>query len=301
MNQLIATGLVAGVGLASIYILVSLSLTLVLTASGVFNFAQSSIVMGATIASFYLTVSLHMPAIAVVALTVVGGGAAGAVTHFLAVAPALDRAANFTEATLLTTFGLGTAVNAFAALLFGSEPRSVPSYVPNAPIIIASVPVRPIYAVMVGVAAIVVIATELVMRRTEVGLVFRITLEDRAGAELAGIRTKRVVIVAFIIAGAISGVAGFLVAPAIAASAYTAQQFAFYGFAAIAIGGFGSFAGTLVGGMIVGLVGGLVPTVLTTVYVNPILYGLILVVLIVKPTGLWGAAGLFGSAKAREV
>lgn len=299
--QLLLVGLSAGVGLAAIYVLISLAFTIVLTAAGVFNFAQASIVMGATFEAFYLGSVAGFPGIVVLGLSLAAGAVAGWISYAICVRPALGRSRDVTEATLLTTFGLGIAVNSYAALQFGAEPRAVASYVSRVPILIGGVPVQPIYLVMIGVAAAVVIATEIILRKTEIGHVFRFTLEDPEGAQLVGIKTKAVIQVTFIIAGAISGGAGYLVAPVISASAYSAQNLAFYGFAAIAIGGFGSFTGTLIGGLIVGLLGGVVPAVLNSAYINPILWGIILTILLVKPAGLWGTAGLFGSAKSRDV
>lgn len=299
--QLLLIGLSTGVGLAAIYILISLAFTIVLTAAGVFNFAQASIVMGATIETFYLGSVAHLAGILVLVVSLAAGAVAGWLSFVICVRPALGRSLDVTEATLLTTFGLGIAVNSYVALQFGAEPRAVAPYVSRVPILIAGVPVEPVYLVMIGVAAAVVIATEVILRRTEVGHVFRFTLEDPEGAQLVGIKTKAVIQITFVIAGAISGGAGYLIAPVISASAYSAQNLAFYGFAAIAIGGFGSFTGTLIGGLIVGLLGGVVPAVLNSAYINPILWAIILTILLAKPAGLWGTAGLFGSVKSREI
>ena len=73
------------------------------------------------------------------------------------------------------------------------------------------------------------------------------------------------------------------------------------GFAGMAIGGFGSFAGSLVGGLVVGLIAGLTPTLAPPHLALPLLWIIVVAVLLVKPMGLWGAAGLFGSAGLREV
>jgi branched-subunit amino acid ABC-type transport system permease component len=202
---------------------------------------------------------------------------------------------------MLTTIGLGTGMNAVAALLFGSDSFRVPSYVSDAPLHLFSIPFRPTYLVMIAVGTGITLIVEWVVRRTEVGHMFRATLEDPEGARLLGIDTRKVIALAFGLAGAMSGLAGFLIAPTIGASAFTAQELAFYGFAGMAIGGFGSFAGSLAGGLIVGLVAGLMPTLATPHLALPLLWTIVVAVLLVKPSGLWGAAGLFGSARLREV
>ncbi len=297
----IALGAITGLALASIYVLIAISFTLILAASGVFNFAQGTIVMGATIASFLLGVQLGWPPLATVSAVVGLGILAGLLNHVLAVWPAIGRSKSFTHTTMLTTIGLGTGMNAVAALLFGSDSYRVPSYVSEAPIHLLSIPLRPTYLVMIAMGIGTTMAVDWAVRRTEIGHMFRATLEDPEGAQLLGIDTRKIIALAFGLAGAMSGLAGFLIAPTIGASAFTAQELAFYGFAGMAVGGFGSFAGSLVGGLVVGLVAGLTPTLAASHLSLPLLWIIVVAVLLVKPSGLWGAAGLFGSARLREV
>jgi branched-chain amino acid transport system permease protein len=276
----IALGVVTGLALASIYVLIAISFTLILAASGVFNFAQGTIAMGGTVLAFLLGVKLGWPPLVAAAAIAGLGVVAGLVNHLLAVWPAIGRSKSFTHTTMLTTIGLGTGANALVALLFGSDSYRVPSYVSDDPLHLFSIPLRPTYLVMIAVGTGVTLLVDWVVRRTEIGQMFR---------------------AAFGLAGAMSGLAGFLVAPTIGASAFTAQDLAFYGFAGMAIGGFGSFAGSLVGGLIVGLVAGLTPTLAPPHLALPLLWIIVVAVLLVKPMGLWGAAGLFGSAGLREV
>lgn len=297
----ILLGLVTGLALASIYVLIAISFTLVLAASGVFNFAQGTIVMGGAVLSFLLGVQLGWPPLITVAAIAVIGVLAGLLTHLLAVWPAIGRSRSFTHMTMLTTIGLGTGANALAALLFGSDSHPVPSYVSDSPVSLFSIPLRPTYIVMIGVGASVTLAIEWLVRRTELGHIFRATLEDPEGALLLGIDTRKVIAFAFGLAGAMSALAGYLIAPVISASAFTAQELAFYGFAGMAIGGFGSFAGALAGGAIVGVIAGMVPTLANPHLALPLLWIVVVVMLLAKPAGLWGTAGLFGSAKIREV
>jgi branched-chain amino acid transport system permease protein len=297
----IMLGIVTGFALASIYVLIAVSFTLVLAASGVFNFAQGTIVMGGTVLAFILGVQLGWPAFATICAIVAVGVLGGLLTHVLAVWPAMGRSKAFGHTTMLTTIGLGTAANAIVALLFGSDSYRVPSYVSDNPISFLSIPLRPTYLVMIAVGVIVTGVVDWVIRRTTVGHVFRATLEDPEGAQLLGINTVTVITFAFACAGAMSALAGYMIAPVIAASAFTAQDLAFFGFAGMAIGGFGSFAGALVGGLIVGLIAGVTPTFASPHLALPLLWLVCVAVLLVKPGGLYGTAGLFGSARIREV
>ena len=294
-------GVVSGLAFASIFVLIALSLTLVLAASGVFNFAQGTLVMIGTVLAYLFGVRLGWPVLTVVAAILALGVLGGLLTHAVAVWPAMGRSRSFSHTAVLTTIGLGTAANAAVALLFGGESWVVPSFVSDDPLRLGSVPIRPIHVVMVVVGGGLTLLVDRIIRATALGNIFRATLEDPEGAMLMGIDTRRVITLVFGVAGALSAIAGFLVAPVIHASAFTAQELAFFGFAGMAIGGFGSFSGALLGGVLVGLIYGLVPVLWDPHLTVPILWTVVVAVLLVRPMGLLGTAGLFGSAKSREI
>lgn len=297
----ITIGIFTGLALGSIYMLISLSLTLVLAASGVFNLAQGVIVMIGTILAYVLAVHLEWPFLLGVTVTGLVGTALGFATYLIAIRPTMGRSLQFTQTTLLTTIGMATALSAVVAIFFGGDARRVPPFVSDDPVFFLNVPLRQTYLLMIAVGVIATVAIEWTLRRTAIGHVFRATLEDADGASLSGIDTRKVIAIAFAIAGGLARLAGYLIAPVTAASAFAAQEMAFYGFAGMAIGGFGSFAGALVGGLVVDLLAGVVPTLVDPHLTIPIIWGVVILVLIVKPAGLFGTAGLFGAAQMREV
>ena len=298
---LLFIAIATGLGFAAIYVLIAISFTLVLASSGVFNFAQSIPVVLAGIAAYLLSTKGNWPALAVVAAVLVVGGLCGMVTYGAAVMPALSRGNFFTETTLLTTIGLGTAVSALIAHYFGSEARPVESYVTSAPLSIFGAPLRPIYLTMVVLAIVISLSVDRVMRKSQVGHVFRVTLEDRDGAQLLGVNVRRVMAYTFVIAGALAAFAGFLIAPVTGASAFSAQNLALYGFAGMTIGGFGSFSGALVGGVIVGMITGITPAYANPALATPLVWFAMVIILLIRPSGIAGAGGLFGAAASREV
>jgi branched-subunit amino acid ABC-type transport system permease component len=297
----IALAVISGLAFASIFVLIALSLTLVLAASGVFNFAQGTVVMGGTVLAYLLGVQLGWPVLGTIALILGIGTLCGLLTHLIAIWPAIGRSRSLSHTAVLTTIGLSTAVNAGVALLFGAETRIVPSFVTDTPVHFGSIPVRPIHLVMVVVGSVLTLVLDLVIRKTSLGGIFRATLEDPEGALLMGVDTRKVILLAFGAAGAISALAGYLVAPVVHASVFTAQELAFFGFAGMAIGGFGSFSGALVGGVVVGLIYGVVPVLWDSHLTVPLLWAVVVTVLLIRPAGILGTAGLFGSAKSREI
>lgn len=303
MAELVAIATVSGLGLGGLYGLVAMGYTLVMAASGVFNFAQGSIVMGGALVMLGLWQYLHWPILGVVGVVLLGGALLGILSYVLAVFPVAKRhgVAELTEGTLVTTFGLGLILNSVTALTFGYNTVPVNSYVSDSPLRIAGVPIRPIYLVMIGATVVIVIAMEMFLRRTRTGLVLRATVLDSEGAILAGIPIMRVVLRAFLVAGALAALAGLLMVPVTSASPFIADQLALYGFAGMAIGGYGSFKGAFVGGVVVGVATTVPPIWVNPTFVSTIVYGLMLLVLLVRPRGLFGSAGTFGSARLRDV
>lgn len=303
MYQEVGDAVVAGLGVGALYALIAMGYTLILAASGVFNFAQGSLVMGGALAMYGLWQVSHVQFIGVLAILAVGGAVVGAITHLVAVLPVTNRRGvrSLTEGTLVTTFGFGLVLNTIAGMTFGYSVQPVNSYVTSQPIDVIGLQIPPIYLVMVGATLVAASIMEVVLHRTRAGLVLRAVVEDAEGAGLAGIRLSRVVLVAFGLAGALAAVAGALLAPISFASIDIGTQLVLLGFAGMAIGGFGSFTGALIGGILVGLTSTVVPIWLPAIYVNLIIYGGMTVVLILRPRGLFGSAGRFGAAALREV
>jgi len=305
VGALVANAIVAGLGVGSIYGIIAMGYTLILGASGVFNFAQGSAVMAGALVSFGLGTQLHYPVLVVVGIVMATGGVVGLVSHTIAVLPLTHRTgiSSLTFGTFLSTLGLGLAFNSIVSLTFGDgtiEP--VNFYVSTTSIRVFGLDIRPIYLVMMGVTAALAIIFEYISRATPTGLVMRAVFNDIEGAAIAGISITSAVRRVFVVGCMLAALAGFLVAPISFAQTGIANQYAFYGFAAMAIGGYGSFVGAILGGLLVGLVGE-VPVI----WINPnwsgaLIYAALLVILLARPQGIFGSGGsAFGAAAIREV
>jgi branched-subunit amino acid ABC-type transport system permease component len=303
MATLIGIGIVTGLGLGSMYALISAGYTLILASSGVFNFAQGSIVMAGALGAYGLSYEASLPFPLTCLAVIAGGAVAGVISELLAVHAVArsGHAGNLTEGTLVTTLGLGLAMNSAVALTFGLDTRPVPSYVSDSPIKLLGVPIRPVYLVMMGAVIVFAVVMETVLHRTRTGVVLRATVEDAEGASLNGISILKVVLRSFAVAGAIAALAGALVVPVTSASPFLADQIALLGFAGMAIGGYGSFSGALVGGMVVGLLTGLLPIWVDPHLSSVIVYLVMVGFLLLRPRGLFGSAGMFGAARLRDV
>jgi branched-subunit amino acid ABC-type transport system permease component len=280
---------------------VALGYTLVLAASGVFTFAQGALVSAGAVLAYTLGVTHHLPVLVVVALVMLAGVLLGVLSELVAVRAFVHRPESLTHEALVSTLGLGLAVTAAIEIWFGANTESVPSYVSTHVLTFRNVPIRPVYIAMVIAAAVLTLVLDRVVMKTGLGLVLRALINDREGATLLGINPAKVIVAAFAVAGALACLAGYLVAPVTSASVFVGDRFALFGFAAMAIGGYGSFRGAIVGGIIVGQIVGLTPVWFDASFAQPLVFLVLLAVLVIRPTGLFGTAGQFGTARLREV
>jgi branched-chain amino acid transport system permease protein len=301
MMTLLFVGLFAGLALASVYLLIAMSFTLIVGVSGVFNFLQATYMMLAAVLT-YVFVNLHgwSPYMALVLLLPLGA-LAGMVTNWVLVQPVEGRAKHLIEAALLTTLGAGTAIVAIVSILFGSESKTVQPYVSPDPWVIGSISINQTNVLIVVVSFTFAALFDQILRRTTMGRITRLTLEDKEGAELSGIKVKRVTTYSFAAAGAIAALAGWLIVPVIAASPSSAEHLAFFAFAAMTIGGFGSFGGAAIGALMVGLVQGIAPLYIDANWTIVLVVLGVGLLMVIRPSGLRGTAGLFGASAVREI
>jgi branched-chain amino acid transport system permease protein len=299
--ELILLGVMTGIGLGAVYTLVALSYTLVLSTSGVFNFAQGGLVMAGAIGSYVLSVRLGAPAVLALLVLLPAGAVAGLVTERVAVRPFLGRSRSLTEEALVSTLGLGLVITALAAIFFGYDEHDMPPYISTRVTFVGPLPVRPIFLLMLFCGGSVSLVIDAVMTRTRLGALLRAVIIDPDGASLLGIDVRRVVTVSFAIAGALAVAAGFLLVPITSASIFVGDRLALLGFVAMALGGFGSFRGAIVGGIVVGLLVAVGPVVVDPLLVQPLVLLLLILVLVIRPGGFFGVAGQFGTGSLRDV
>ncbi|MBW0089860.1 branched-chain amino acid ABC transporter permease [Pseudonocardia sp. KRD-184] len=286
--QTFFVSLQSGIGLGSVYALMALSFTLVYSATGYFHLGIGSFVTLGAVLAHVGTVGLALPWTVTAIGAVVLVAALGVVSERVAVRPLRGRGTNEHFAVMVSTLAFMIVVEALVEFGFGAEERTVPAYLDGPPLDVFGVPVRRVYLVMVVVLAVVALVFELVMRRTEAGRILRAAHSDPTGVELTGVSFGAVVLGTFALAGGLAGLAGVLISPVSFASPFVGTGLLIYGFAAMAIGGFGSFAGAMAGGVLIGLVVAFTPVFGSTNLVDPLVLALVLVVLLLRPTGLLG-------------
>jgi branched-subunit amino acid ABC-type transport system permease component len=270
----------------------AVSFSIVLAASGIFNFALESVVTLGAISAYALIVGVGLPSLVAGLVILVGGALAGTVMYLVVGRVFEQRSSDYTGAIAVATIGLALAIDSGSGLLFGPTSLGVPSFVTSTPIQIGSVTIRPIFLVMFGVLVVVVVAGELVLRLTQAGRIMRANQQDTEGASLLGINTRKVMAWAFVVSGVMAAFAGFLVVPVTYASSSVGMGLLLPSFAAMAMGGFGSFQGAIGGGLLIGVIEGVGPFLVNVDAIDTIIFGLMIAVLVLRPTGIFGARGL---------
>jgi branched-chain amino acid transport system permease protein len=196
--------------------------------------------------------------------------------------------------TLLLTFGLNLVILNTLQLIFTADDRSIETSYASRSFVIAAVniPYGRLAACLLAVVITVLLA--LMMRRTRLGRAIGATGMDRGAARLMGIRARHVYAMTFGIGAALAGIAGAMIATVGSFNPTTTPtQLTFDAFVISVLGGLGNMYGALVGGLLLGVAESLGGLLLTGTWVNAIAMAVLIVTLIVRPSGLIGKA-LYG-------
>ncbi|MFC0527310.1 branched-chain amino acid ABC transporter permease [Phytohabitans kaempferiae] len=273
----------AGLSLGAVYALVATGYNIVFIASHSFNFAQAQLMMIGAFVTYAGYVTFKLPTVAVLALAMVVVAAIAALEERIAIRPVSDH-----QTQLITTLGFGTVLTGVAQLIWGTQPRTVPFVGGDTAITFAGGRAYPVEIALVVFAVLLVVAINLYTRYRMGGLAIVAMSEDTEAATLRGIDVRKLAFVAFAVTGVLGGLMGAMIAPKTYAVATLGAALALKGFVALAIGGFGSMYGGLIGGFVIGLVEQVVGRYLDANLINLSVFAVLLLVLMIRPTGLFG-------------
>lgn len=274
------------IGIGAAYALLGLSFTLIFAATGYLHFALGNVVMLGTVFAYWALARQHWPVAVALLLVVVVGGVVALLSDWLAIRPTRNRVRDPHTVVLLSTMGLAFVITGVTAGVFGPNSYNVPSYVTTKPFYISDVPIRPPYVLMVACLIVLATIAQIVIKHTPAGQTLRAVEESHELSRLSGINVSLVITTVFGLAGVLAAFSGFLLAPVTSASAYSGLGLLIDGSAAMVIGGFGSFSGAVIGAGVVGAVVGIGPLWLPPSSVEPCVLAVMVLVLLIKPSGL---------------
>ena len=285
MDKLIQT-LISGLSLGSIYALIALGYTMVYGIAKMLNFAHGDIIMVGAYAVITAVFTMGLPPFIAILISIALCALLGSVIEFLAYRP-LRQAQPL--AVLITAIGVSYLLQNLALLIYCSEQKAFPTIVALPTVHIGGVYIDGITLATLVVTAVIMVALSLFINKTRMGKAMRAVSEDKEAAELMGISVNRTITVTFAIGSALAGVAAVFYG---AAYTYirptTGAMPGIKAFTAAVFGGIGSIPGAMLGGILLGVIEQLSKTYISTLWADAIVFGVLVVVLVVKPTGLLG-------------
>ena len=286
------TTLWSGLTTGAIYALVASGYNLVLTSSGVLNFAQGAIVMFGGFMGYVAVATWGLPAPVAILFGLAIGFGVGALNELLAIRPL--RWANHGQAEghteLVTTVGAATVLIGVAGVVWGFNALPVEFPGANNAIDFLGGRLFPLQFVVMGTAIVVGVGLHLWATKTRWGLASLAVAEDRTAASARGINVSSLSLLSFAGAGALASGVGVLTAPITFATTDLGNSLALAGFVALAIGGLGSQLGSTLGGFFVGLVGAFAARYFGASYQDIAVFLLLLLTLMFRPGGLGSSA-----------
>jgi branched-chain amino acid transport system permease protein len=278
--------IIAGLKNGAIYSLVALGFTIVFAATGAINFAQGEFFMlGGVLGWWFTQLGLPLP-LAIVAAILATAGIAAAL-ELLAVRPIAD---GDPLRIIMVTIGASVVLRQLVAHLFGPDELTMPVFTPGPSIKVAGAAIELQTLWIWGITAACVVGLVLLYRRTSLGKAMRATSIQRDAARLVGIDTRRMVTVAFALAGALGAIAGLAVTPLTQTAFDAGATIGVKGFAAAILGGLGNPIAAVGGGLVLGLMESLAAGYISPVYKDGVALVVLLAVLFLRPQGLFGGS-----------
>lgn len=282
----ILTQLLNGLQLGSIYALVALGYTMVYGIILLLNFAHGDIIMIGGYISWVVMAQLGLhPALAVI-LSMAGCTLLGVLIDKVAYAP-LRSAPRLS--ILITAIGVSYFLENGAQLMFGADAKVVPSYFDLRPLDLLGVSVSPISILTVVVTIASTAGLALLVQKTKLGKAMRAVSEDIGAARLMGINVNTTISFTFALGSALAGIGSVLYSMAYTQVSPTmGVMLGTKAFVAAVLGGIGSIPGAVIGGFLVGFAEVFVSAIGLSVWKDAIVFLLLIIVLIFRPTGILG-------------
>ena len=278
--------IINGLQSGSIYALVALGYSMVYGIIMLLNFAHGDIIMiGAYIAWLCMARFALNPVFAIL-FAILGCVLLGVSIEKIAYKPLRNSPR---ISLLITAIGISFLLENAAQMIFGAGAQVIPPFftVPNASIGQVEIPGTAI--VTVAVTALSMVALTLLIQKTKMGKAMRAVSEDTGAAQLMGININRTISFTFAIGSALAGIGSVLYCTAYPqATATMGSMLGLKAFVAAVFGGIGSIPGAMIGGFAIGLAEALVSAAGLSVWKDGVVFAILIVVLLVKPTGILG-------------
>ena len=284
--------LISGISLGSVYAIIALGYTMVYGIAKMLNFAHGDIIMVGGYAAFCAGTYLGWPVPLAILFSMMICTILGIVIEKLAYKP-LRSATSL--AVLITAIGVSYFLQNIALLIWTSNPKAFPNMVNFIPSIVlnkgseSEITISSATIVTIIASILIMVALTLFTGKTKIGKAMRAVSEDKGAAQLMGINVNATISVTFAIGSGLAAIAGVLLC-----SAYptlmptTGSMPGIKAFTAAVLGGIGSIPGAMLGGILLGILEKFAQAYISTQLSDAVVFAALIVVLLVKPTGLLG-------------
>ena len=278
--------LINGLGLGSVYAIIALGYTMVYGIAKMLNFAHGDVIMIGAYVAFFSIGDLGLPVIPSVLLSMAVCTVLGVLIERLAYKPL--RAASALS-VLITAIGVSYFLQNAAQLLWSSSTKVFPTIVSAGGISWNGLTVSWLTLITIGVCIVVMICLTLFINHTKTGRAMRACSEDKGASVLMGINVNKMISITFAIGSGLAAIASVLLCAAYPSVYPTLGAMpGIKAFTAAVFGGIGSIPGAFLGGLLLGVIEIFAKAYISTQLSDAIVFAVLILVLLVKPTGLLG-------------
>ena len=284
--------LVNGISLGSIYALIALGYTMVYGVLRLINFAHGDVYMVGAYVGYYLSRKLKgaepslFGALVVMLGAMVACAILGAIIERFAYRP-VRRAARLT--LLITAIGVSLFIENGAQLVFGPDPKFFPSLAPRADFLVGGVRLTSEQLTVIALSFLLMLLLRFFILKTRTGKAMRAVSFNLDAAKLMGISTDRIIAVTFALGSALAAAAGVLIGMQIPKiDPLMGIVYGLKAFVAAVLGGIGNIPGAVLGGLLLGISEVMVVGYLSSTYRDAIAFGILILVLLLRPQGILG-------------
>ena len=278
-----------GISLGSVYAIIALGYTMVYGIAKMLNFAHGDVIMVGAYTALMMITRAGLPALPAVLIAMATCTILGITIEMVAYRPL--RKAGSPLAVLITAIGVSYLLQNIALLAFGADGKTFINVVslPSLTLFDGQLVISGVTIVTVLANIIIMIALTMFVKKTRRGRAMQAVSEDRDAAQLMGVNVNGTISLTFAIGSALAAIAGVLLCSAYpVVTPYTGAMPGIKAFVAAVFGGIGSIPGAMIGGIQLGVIEILGRAYISSQVADAIVFGVLIIVLLVRPTGLFG-------------
>lgn len=281
---MLAQVLFSGLALGSIYGLVAMGFAVIFKATDVFNFAQGMFVVYGAYFAYTAITKLHLPFPLAVVFIVAAAALLGVVVHVLLIQPLSGRPM---LSVIMVTIALSSVLAAIIAIIYGTQGLTLETPLPTGSFLVDGVRVSQLHLIAAVTSWCCMAGLGGFFRFTSTGLLMRATADSHEAAVVSGVNVNRMNRLAWAIGSATAAIGGLFLGQLQLASV-DLETIGLLALPAVVIGGLQSIPGAIIGGLLVGLIEQLASSYISPKSADILIYGLLLLILMVRPWGLFG-------------